>query len=479
VIWVAGLSPLGIVLLLWLTRIDVVADFRWVPYAWIALMLTPSFNFAWDWHSLEPSPSNLSPENIVQLVAYAGVAGMTLRSRRILVSDDPIHLRTGPILLWPVMALCSALWSITPLFSFVRALQLMVAIGLALLMARIWSASPEIAVALWRQTIGLFIRAVTALIFIGLAVGGWELQRFTWPGAHPGVAAMFIGVGLLILIAENRWSLGLRTTGHVLRLGLFVAALYLGHTRTVIGGVVVAVAVLLWLVARTHPLKSYLGITYYAIAIGLTVMTILPQITEYVYRGQTTQSLESLSGRIPLWDFSIELVSETNRWLIGFGYGSARLLLPESFSWAGTAHSAWIELLLSIGILGPLLAAVDLLFVLRYASSRPSVVPPALTLSLLALLTITSITGEGLALPSLTFVMLCLLHVPVLTHRNYMSHAFASSDNVSRGAAALLHRTLGRGDPPLPIADDMEHDRAEAPENAPFGLQNRHWKPIR
>jgi hypothetical protein len=424
---VFGLLPLGIVLLLWLTRMDVIANFRWVPYAWIALMLSPSFNFRWEWHTVDSSPSNLSPENIVQLLVYASVAGMVLLSRRMLVGSHPIHLRKGPLILWPLLALGSTVWSIIPLFSFVRALELFVPIGLALLMVRIWLASPENATALWRQTFRFFIRVGTVLIVIGLAAG-WEGSRFTWPGAHPGVAAMFIGVGFLVLIAYGRSFLGLRMSGYLFRLVLFATTLYLTHSRTVVGGVAVAVAVLFWLEARSKPEKSFVGITYYAVAIGLTVVSFLPQVMEFVYRGQTTQGLESLNGRIPLWEFSIELVSNANRWLIGFGYGSARLLLPETFSWAGTAHSAWVELFLSIGILGPLLLAIDLLFVLRYASSRPSVVPPALTLSLLVLLIIASITSEELAVVSLMFVILSLLHVPVLTQRNSTSLQVAARD---------------------------------------------------
>jgi O-antigen ligase len=376
---------------------------------------------------------------------YGGVGAMVLHSRRMLVGNHPIHLRKGPLLLWPAMALCSALWSLVPLYSFVRASQLLVAIGLALLTTRIWLASPDIAAALWTQTFRLFIRVVAILILIGLLVGGWEQLRFTWPGAHPGVAAMFIGVGLVILIAQDRWSLGLRTSGHLLLLALFATTLYLGHTRSTIVGVIVAVAVLFWLAARTHPVKSYLGITYYAIVIGLVVVTLLPQVTQYFYRGQTTQELESLTGRTALWGFSIELISDANRWLIGFGYGSARLLLPESFSWAGGAHSTWVELLLSIGILGPALLAVDLLFLLRYASSRRSLVPPALTLSLLALLVVTSITGEGLAFPSLSFVMLALLHVPVVAQRSSMAHAPSVRDSAPSWAAGLRPRMNGFG----------------------------------
>ena len=114
----------------------------------------------------------------------------------------------------------------------------------------------------------------------------------------------------------------------------------------------------------------------------------------------------------PLWTKSFDLLSTTDRWLIGFGYGSPRVFLPTIASWAGTAHSSWMELLLGIGILGPILAAADILFVIWYAASRNALVPPSVTLSILTFLLVTSVTGEGLALPSASFAILALLHAP-------------------------------------------------------------------
>jgi hypothetical protein len=186
----------------------------------------------------------------------------------------------------------------------------------------------------------------------------------------------------------------------------------------VVGAVVLAMGMLFWWTARTKPLKSYLGISYYAIAIVLVLISASSQIMDYALRGGTSAGLASLDGRIPLWTKSFDLLSTTDRWFIGFGYGSPRVFLPTIASWAGTAHSSWMELLLGIGILGPILAAADILFVMWYAASRNALVPPSLTLSVLTLLLVTSVTGEGLALPSASFAILVLLHAPILAERN-------------------------------------------------------------
>jgi hypothetical protein len=419
---------------------NILSTHRWIPYAWVALCLAPEHHFTF--HStLDNSVSSATPENFVQVAVYMLVAALVLRSRRILVAQDPRRLRTGPLPAWPLIALLSTAWSLIPLFTFVRALQLFVPIGLALLMVRIWLWSPEAARAIWRDTLRLFVRVTTILILVGFATGFWREPRFTWPGAHPGVAAMYIGVALVILVAGGRAFLGLRPSGYVLRLGLFVATLYLGDTRGILAGVLVAFAVMLWLMARTKPLKSYLGMTYYAIAACFLLIAARPELIQYVLRGEAADSITQLNGRVPLWGLSIDVLVDAHKWLGGFGYGAARVILPQYVPWAGTAHSSWVEILLAIGVLGPLLLAADVLFVLRHALSRHCFVPPSMTVSILALLVVASITGEGLVLPGLAFVLLALLHVPVLAERNSVTLQLGGdASRESVGSQGHAHR---------------------------------------
>lgn len=427
--------------------------YRWIPYAWVALCLAPDFRFTYR-STLQNSVSSATLENFAQVAIYMLVAALVLRSRRLLVAQDPRHLRKGPVLAWPLIALVSTAWSLVPLFTFVRALQLFVPIGLALLMVRIWLRSPEVGRAIWNDTLRLFVQAVTILVLIGFATGFWREPRFSWPGMHPGTAAIYIGTALLILVAGGRSFLGFRAWGYALRIALFGIAMYLGDTRGALAGFLLALGVTLWFAARTKPLKSYLGLTYYAIGIGLALVAAQHQIMQYALRGAKVEGITSLNGRIPLWGDAIELLSDANRWFVGFGYGSARVILPKVVEWAGTAHSSWVELLLSIGIVGPLLLATDVFFVLRHAASRYSIVPPSLTVSILALVVATSITGEGLAFAGLSFGLLALLHVPVLVETNSMGQqvskgTVAASADVaaSRGTRPTLQRSAG-GSPP-------------------------------
>jgi hypothetical protein len=94
------------------------------------------------------------------------------------------------------------------------------------------------------------------------------------------------------------------------------------------------------------------------------------------------------------------------------------VILPTQMEWAGNAHSSWVELLLAIGIIGPVLAAADVLFVGWLAATSRSVSSSELTLSILVLLVATSVTGDSIAFPGLGFAMLCLIHIPILVRRN-------------------------------------------------------------
>jgi hypothetical protein len=427
------------VLLLKDARENIFGGGGWIPYAWIALSLAPDHHFTVR-STLDNSVSSASPDNYVQLATYMLVAALVLHHRRLLLTGHPRSLRKGPFIAWPTIALVSTLWSLVPLFTFIRALQLFVPIALALLMVRIWLISPDVAADIWNRTLRLFVQTVTILVFVSFATGFWRDQRFTWPGAQPGTAASYISLALVILLAAGRSSLGFGASGYVSRVALFAATLYLGETRGVLAGVLVALAVLLWLSARRKPLTSYLGLTYYALTLGLVLIAARADVMAYILRGGTTEGVTSLDGRIPLWTDSIALVSDANKWFLGFGYGAARVLLPHLASWAGTAHSSWVEILLAIGILGPLLLAADVVFVGWSASRRDSLVPPSLTLSVLALLIVASTTGEGLVLPSLSFVVVALLHVPILTARNSGDRPPLDDPVSSNGVGAPIPR---------------------------------------
>jgi len=393
----------------------------WIPFAWIALCFSPEFRLTFR-SALDTSVSSASAETLLQVGLYAVVAALVIRTRRLLIRKDPTPIRKGPLVAWPLLALLSTLWSPIPSFTLVRSLQLFVSIGLATVMVRIWLSSPSLAASLWRDTVRFFVRTVTFLTLLGFSTsslsGFASGYRFAWPGTHPGVVAAFCATALVILVASGRSYLGVRLSGFVFRLLLFASAIYLSQTRAVLAALAVAIAVLIWWKGRTNLASRYIGAFYYVVAITLMGLAASDQVLRYLERGASLQENLSLTGRLPLWGIALDLIGDADRWLIGFGYGSGRVILPLHAEWAGTAHSSWIELLLSIGVLGPFLLAAGLFYVLRYAPSIGAIVSPRVVMGVIVLLAVTSLTGEQFALPGMGFTLLALMYVPVLVWRN-------------------------------------------------------------
>ena len=94
-------------------------------------------------------------------------------------------------------------------------------------------------------------------------------------------------------------------------------------------------------------------------------------IAEYVYRGQSQQQVYGLNGRLGLWEFAIDQLHSVEHWLFGYGLGATRVFLASSVAWAGNAHGAWVELLVSLGLVG-VFAAVGVVTTLAWRLFQPA-----------------------------------------------------------------------------------------------------------
>jgi O-antigen ligase len=83
---------------------------------------------------------------------------------------------------------------------------------------------------------------------------------------------------------------------------------------------------------------------------GLVVFDALAPTQEYIVRD--TQSLSTLSDRLPLWEHLTKAVMREEP-LTGMGYYAATRLLAPQLNWRlGNAHSAFFEFLVGGGLLG-------------------------------------------------------------------------------------------------------------------------------
>jgi hypothetical protein len=386
----------------------------WIPAGWLILF------FVSEWKLTFRSPlaavsGSLTFENKVEIAAYLMVAALTLLylypmrgpRRRI-----PVF----PLVAWPAFAVLSTAWSLIPLFSLIRSLQLFVPIALCFLMIRLWQQDPRAGAILFRRTLRLIIQLITVLAILGFAsYGRWPDGRFTWPGApHPIVASGMVGLGLVFLVAGGRSATGFSLLSFLARIALFSAALAFGQTRSALLAVALAMLTTLWLAGRRKPGARYFTISFYLGA--LLFIATSTTVVGYLQRGQYG-GLSTLNGRLPIWTTALGDVARSGRWLVGAGYGSTRVILFPQISYAGEAHNSWVQFLIELGSVGVALAIIWMVFLgFRLFRSRPSFsTTDRLAAAAFVYLLVLSGADNYLSAPSFAFTTITLLYALALS----------------------------------------------------------------
>ena len=251
----------------------------------------------------------------------------------------------------------SALWAPSLTLSGVRAMQLIVVAGMATFHARRADSGHFHAIA------RAYVYCVTAFMAIGLV---WRVpssaitaHRFNWAATHPVTSAALLSVSILILVAWTRRPRSeTRLTPATVRLLLIAQIGALAATQTRGSIVAVMVGALTWAwysFERRRKDMLILGV------LGLPLVAIFGRslIQSFLLRGESTEQLTSLNSRTSLWTEAFSIVAESP--LIGRGYFSARELFLESVGLGG-AHNAYIEVLVSAGIIGGVLMMAVLVF---------------------------------------------------------------------------------------------------------------------
>jgi O-antigen ligase len=229
---------------------------------------------------------------------------------------------------------------------------------LASVTAAIVRLDPTVGRSVMRRTLRYVVVGVALLCIVGLVFrSGWTAAgppaRFTWPGTHPLVAAAVTGLALLIVVFGGGRGLGFPRPARLGLIVLFAVCLYLGQARTALAGLVVAGLFGYWFASRgAGALRRLAGALAIAATLFVLVSAFSGPVTQYLYRGQTAQQVYSLDGRFGLWSLALQELHSPGRWLFGYGLGGTRVIFATSTTWAADAHSAWLELLLSLGLVG-------------------------------------------------------------------------------------------------------------------------------
>jgi O-antigen ligase len=351
-----------------------------------------------------------------------------------------------------LLALFSVRWSVVPSFTGVKATQLLLMYGLATLSVRILGS--EAAVRTASVSLVFYVLLCTAAVAIGVpgaraawTADFWDFSRFSWFTVHPIAAGTYAGLATVSVLAVALSSpFGWRDR----RLGM-PAWLYIGPLLLILvktfsrGPLLAALAAASVLILRKLRLGNAVGL---AAAASIVIVTTLgasisgPRaisdsdnpIVRVFFRGQTTEQLAGLSGRIALWETAVPLFLDSP--VFGHGYHGSRPILIRYASWAGYAHNAFLQTLLDLGIAGvlllwPVIGWVVLTSLLRRRQKSGAIAgPQAFVLGTAVFLLISSITSESFAAAPGCDVLLVFVCTSLVSH----AHSEAVKDlTVSRG----------------------------------------------
>ena len=220
----------------------------------------------------------------------------------------------------------------------------------------------------------------------GRAMAQGRLSGEFWP-MPPAQVADFGAVlaGLLIIL----WFCGKirgRVAGPLIAVALLV--LLLTHTRVELVALVAGVLVggLSIFVARARVRRTFVAA---GLAVSVGIAAFSGVITAWLTRGESTQQLNSLTGRTAVWNGVVN--APRDLFQVIFGYG----LSNKAYN-GFPIDSNWLATYLDLGLLGVAICAVLLLYVFISAYFQPIDVHRALALFLVTYLIITSYTETGL-----------------------------------------------------------------------------------
>ena len=175
------------------------------------------------------------------------------------------------------------------------------------------------------------------------------------------------------------------------------------------------------------------------IVIGLVCITlVVTQLTDPIItfglRGQSVNSLLTLTGRTNAFAFLLEQWKESPWFGIGYGAGSRFLLMrfvAESGLGIGAAHDALSKVLVELGLLGTVLVAGigiviwrEMFQLMRIARPHSDLRPMAARLfAMLAFFTLTSIVSAGISEVQYPFLVIAVC-AAVIRHRARVNIAY-------------------------------------------------------
>jgi O-antigen ligase len=177
--------------------------------------------------------------------------------------------------------------------------------------------------------------------------------------ANPLALIAVAGILSVVLNVAPRW-LRLNVVTRNLLLVLYVYVILLTRTRSALAVGLLVIILSLVIRMRRHPLST-LG-TFIVVTGGVLVLSpsLAPQVHDFLRRGQTSQGIDTLTGRTDIWASAMRIWHENEFFGLGY-YTGHRLGIPGLLATQSNIDNTWLETLVDVGLVGIVPLAVFVL----------------------------------------------------------------------------------------------------------------------
>jgi O-antigen ligase len=294
------------------------------------------------------------PQMLATYLLAAAVTFRVFTSNSLPREANPLRL-VRMLLVFVAVCLLSSLNSRLPLFSIWRCFEVTLLSVWAYITIQDSAATGDPTRAL-RAFYGIIV-AILIGVFVGLIInpgGAWAMEgdvaRLTGTSGYSispndiGAIAAVIAVGSYVRAVERQ------SLKHAAAAAFFIGVCYVTHSR---GGYVALAAGFLAanvMLGRLAQRRAALVVTGVCVAVAVGVVALVShEVRDFfvflMTRGHESENLESLGGRLQLWEFGLNIFKQ--HLYFGTGYGT----YPEGLE-GGHFHNVLIELLVTTGVVG-------------------------------------------------------------------------------------------------------------------------------
>ena len=346
------------------------------------------------------------------------------------------------MLLYAVIAMWSASYSVSPLISLWKGFEVFVLVLVGIYIASELKQWEDLR---WLNNILMLLMlffVLSALLGVVLAPGEafakLELSsaivvRGLAPPLNSNSLTQFSALLVVMALAfalnadKNRGKLGIWVV--ILLAG---AVMLLGHSRTsIFSGILAAGGVLYFGRHRFIALLAAAG--------GVIALTLTEVVLQYIYRGQSQEVFISMSGRTYFWELIWKVFIDSP--ILGHGfYAAQRTLMSVS-----SVDNTYLEVLLGIGLVGLVAFVIPIIIVaVQLLLSIPKKTRPKREkmlwlqlMGLFVLLFVRSLTGPSFQVMHPNLVMFMMLLIGVQAYRRLKSGPLDMKEDLDKNVARV------------------------------------------